>query len=198
MIASGYPSQDRTPGRIWRLLIAVVGILVPIGFIWSNSAAQLAAYLLVVSAAVLPSVFWIRRGAQGIPILPIVSLAYIPYFAWPILNNSDIALDYTTWEIMRAGLTVFFFLVTAAVSWLLVMPEVSTLRRRVARHATLFGRVFPARGREIRQWLRSPTSGIAGLWFLSPSHHASAIQKCGGRDRVRRPKFPSRTRGVAA
>jgi transcriptional regulator with XRE-family HTH domain len=80
-----------------------------------------------------------------------------------------------------------------SVGWLLVMPESSTLRRRVERHPSLFARVFPARGSEIRRWLRQPAGGIAGLWFLSPSGRSTVIRGRGGRNRVRVVKRPSGT-----
>lgn len=79
----------------------------------------------------------------------------------------------------------------ADVSRLLVMPELSTLRRRVAHHDALFERVLPARGTDVRRWLQSPNGGIGGLWFLSPSGGATAIRGRGGRERVRRPNPPS-------
>lgn len=83
------------------------------------------------------------------------------------------------------------------VGWLLVMPERSTLRRRVERHNSLFARAFPVRGSEIRSWLRQPVTAIAGLWFLSPSRGMTGIQRRGGRERVRTPRRPSPSRGLA-
>ena len=71
------------------------------------------------------------------------------------------------------------------VGWLLIMPETSTLRRRVERHATLFERVFPVRGAAVRTWLRRPSGPVAGLWFLSSSHRTAGIREAGGRERVR-------------
>lgn len=48
----------------------------------------------------------------------------------------------------------------------LLFPDLSTNRRVVERHkATLSG--YPARGRQIRDWLRNPAEPIAGIWFLS-------------------------------
>lgn len=84
-----------------------------------------------------------------------------------------------------------------AVGWLLVMPERSTLRRRVASRAALFDRAFPTRGGRIRRWLQTPAGAIAGLWFLSPSQGATGIRGGGGRERVRRPKRPSGSRSLA-
>jgi transcriptional regulator with XRE-family HTH domain len=85
-----------------------------------------------------------------------------------------------------------------AVSRLLVMPELSTLRRRVARHEHIFGRAFPGRGAEVRRWLRDPDGRLAGLWFLSPSRGATHVKRLGGRERVRRPSPPSASGQAAA
>ena len=86
---------------------------------------------------------------------------------------------------------------TLEVGQLLVLPDESTLRRRVERRASLFDRVLPIRGHAIRRWTREPLGGIAGLWFLSPSHRMTRIQKLGGRERVRKPALPSSTRPAA-
>jgi transcriptional regulator with XRE-family HTH domain len=84
--------------------------------------------------------------------------------------------------------------VGAAMSKVLVLPEASTLRRRVARHASLFDRVLPQRGVAVRRWMAQPDDGIAGLLFLSPSAGATLIRGGGGRERVRRPNLPSGSR----
>lgn len=81
-------------------------------------------------------------------------------------------------------------------SWLLVMPDRSTLRRRVDSRASLFDRVLPTQGRAVRGWVVHPTGGIAGLWFLSPSRGSSHIHNAGGRERIRRPSRPSGNRCV--
>jgi transcriptional regulator with XRE-family HTH domain len=83
---------------------------------------------------------------------------------------------------------------------LLVLPEASTARRRVARHATVFGRAYPLRGRAARAWLRGP-SGAPGtpapsptptptpgmLVFLSDMPGGTGSHRLGPRRRVRRP-----------
>ncbi len=120
MITPTYRPQDLPLSRTWRLLTLAVVLLTLLGFWRSNSAEQLAAYLFVLFASIVPGIFWIRMGARGIPVLSIVSLAYIPYFALPILRNVEITLTYTPWEIMRAALTVVLFLVTATVGWVLI------------------------------------------------------------------------------
>ena len=78
------------------------------------------------------------------------------------------------------------------VGWLLVMPENSTLRRKVAAHKVLFDKAFPMRGGAIRSWIKRPAGAIAGLWFLSGIAQGSGIRGGGGRTRVRKPKSPSR------
>ena len=109
--------EQFSPVGMMRVLAVAIGLLVLLGLVLANSVEQLLAYLIVLSAAVLPSVLWIRMGALGIPILPVVSLAYIPYFGWPALSGSEGTLDYTAWEILRSALTVALFLVTATVAW---------------------------------------------------------------------------------
>ena len=55
----------------------------------------------------------------------------------------------------------------ARVARLLVLPDASTARRRVADHASTFANAFPTRGAGVQAWLRSPTTALSGLIFLS-------------------------------
>ena len=75
-------------------------------------------------------------------------------------------------------------------SRLLVLPDLSTPRRRIDSQAAIFDHVFPLRGRAIRSWIAEPHGPIAGLWFLSPIRDSSRIQRTFGRSRVRRPNQP--------
>jgi hypothetical protein len=50
---------------------------------------------------------------------------------------------------------------------LLVLPDEDRLRRLVARHERTMTAVYPARGREVRAWLRAPDRQLRGIWFLS-------------------------------
>ena len=52
------------------------------------------------------------------------------------------------------------------VARLLVLPDTTTARRRVARHDALLGGAYPARGDAVRRWLRRPAGPLAGLLFL--------------------------------
>jgi transcriptional regulator with XRE-family HTH domain len=53
-----------------------------------------------------------------------------------------------------------------AVGKVLVLPDTSTARRQVQRHAAVLRRVLPARGDEVRAWLRDPVGDIGGILFL--------------------------------
>jgi len=98
------------------------------GFVWGSSGEQLLAYLIVVAAAVLPSALWIKMGALGIPIFPIIALVYIPYFARPALSDSDILLSYSELEIFQAALTIALFLFAATVPWRLIAGRTHSQR----------------------------------------------------------------------
>jgi len=54
-----------------------------------------------------------------------------------------------------------------SVGAVLAFPEDRTARRIAARHSATIGQAFPARGHEIREWLRRPAGPLRGLWFLS-------------------------------
>jgi transcriptional regulator with XRE-family HTH domain len=55
------------------------------------------------------------------------------------------------------------------VARLLVLPGLSTARRRVERHAAVLDTTYPARGSAVRAWLREPAGLIAGILFVQPS-----------------------------
>jgi transcriptional regulator with XRE-family HTH domain len=57
----------------------------------------------------------------------------------------------------------------ALVGRVLVLPEESTARRRVARHEAVLDQALPQRGRAFISWLRSPVRPLAAIWFASPT-----------------------------
>jgi transcriptional regulator with XRE-family HTH domain len=75
---------------------------------------------------------------------------------------------------------------TVATTGLLVLPETSTARRRVARHEAIFSRAYPVRGLVLRSWLRHPSALPGGLMFLSPTHGLRGSRLPRARKRVRR------------
>ncbi len=58
---------------------------------------------------------------------------------------------------------------------LLIVPGVSSARRIVAAHRNTMDQIYPARGREIRAWLRRPDRSIGGIWFLSDPRNTRAV-----------------------
>jgi hypothetical protein len=74
---------------------------------------------------------------------------------------------------------------------LLVLPDDSTPRRRIAKHRLTFLSRFPDSGASPRPWLKNPIGRFAAIWFLSPTGSTSGKQPTASRERVRRPKSPS-------
>jgi transcriptional regulator with XRE-family HTH domain len=50
---------------------------------------------------------------------------------------------------------------------LLILPDVSAIRRLISRHEATMRATYPARGREVKAWLRVPDRPLRGIWFLS-------------------------------
>ena len=67
---------------------------------------------------------------------------------------------------------------------LLIVPEDRTIRRVVERHAAVFSAAYPARSREVAEWIRSPRGALAGIWFVTAKREASARRASGGPTRV--------------
>lgn len=112
--ARSHPAAQFRASRI--LGMTTVGLLV-FGMVLAKSLEQLFAYLIVLSAAVFPSVLWVRMGALGIPVWPAVALAYIPYFAFPMVSVTENVLAYSSGEVLRSGVTVALFLFAATIAW---------------------------------------------------------------------------------
>jgi DNA-binding XRE family transcriptional regulator len=55
----------------------------------------------------------------------------------------------------------------ATVGRLLIVPDVRAVRRTIEQHARTMQSIYPARGREVRAWLRTPAGPLRGIWFLS-------------------------------
>jgi transcriptional regulator with XRE-family HTH domain len=71
------------------------------------------------------------------------------------------------------------------VARLLVLPATETARRRVRNESTILDAAFPARGEEVRKWLRNPAGDLAGILFVSDTNRGSGTRVGGGARRVR-------------
>jgi transcriptional regulator with XRE-family HTH domain len=64
-----------------------------------------------------------------------------------------------------------------AVGVVLVLPEMSTHRHVVERHAATFKAALPHRQVEVRHWLAEPLGDLRGLWFLPIAHQDDIGQR---------------------
>ena len=78
--------------------------------------------------------------------------------------------------------------VAASVARLLVLPDLSTPRRRVARHEAALGAAYPARRQWLRDWLGAPTGRMSGLLFVDA---AGGSQRPGSTARKRISRLTS-------
>jgi len=62
-------------------------------------------------------------------------------------------------------------------SRLLVLPDLSTPRRRVERHATVLTVAYPVRGSAVRSWLGTPLDAISGLLFIAARSTGTGISR---------------------
>ena len=74
-----------------------------------------------------------------------------------------------------------------SIAVVLVLPEGSHVRNRVARHAATFDSILPDRLPQLRQWLREPRGSLGAIWFLSLSDTVVAKLRPAHRIRRRRP-----------
>jgi hypothetical protein len=76
-----------------------------------------------------------------------------------------------------------------AVARLLILPDTTTSRRRVGRHASVIDGAYPLQGREVRHWLAEPSGRMAGLLFIAPANpSAYGTRPAIGRKRIREQK----------
>ncbi|MGZ6259156.1 MAG: hypothetical protein ACXWQ6_11885 [Candidatus Limnocylindrales bacterium] len=76
-------------------------------------------------------------------------------------------------------------------SRLLVLPETTTSRDRLAAHAAILDSSFPLRGVEVRRWLRRPEGRVAAIRLLRPANGSGITRRGGGAYRIRPPASSS-------
>jgi hypothetical protein len=87
------------------------------------------AYLCVALPTLVPFYLWLRGGALGMPILPVISGLYFVYYAIPMLRQQTIA--YGPDQVIEAGATVGAFLLAASIGYWAVLR-----RPRIQNHAS--------------------------------------------------------------
>jgi transcriptional regulator with XRE-family HTH domain len=74
-----------------------------------------------------------------------------------------------------------------AVGVVLVLPDGSSHRDTVARHASLIDSALPDRTVAVRRWLDNPCGDMRGVWFLRDTDRGGAAEKIPPRHRVAAP-----------
>jgi transcriptional regulator with XRE-family HTH domain len=74
---------------------------------------------------------------------------------------------------------------------LLVLPSLSTARRRVERHASVMDVAYPLRGMSLRRWMGTPTGAAAGVLFADLAGVPGGGRSSISRKRVRRRSSPA-------
>jgi len=83
----------------------------------------------------------------------------------------------------------------SGVGRLLVLPDLDSARRAVARNAALLDRMLPARGPAVRQWVRRPRGDLNGILFVADTNPVGASARRPGGQRIRRPHSAQPTLG---
>jgi transcriptional regulator with XRE-family HTH domain len=68
---------------------------------------------------------------------------------------------------------------------LVVLPDLDSRRRAVHRHAAVLDVTFPARGSEVRTWLRRPSGDLGGILFIADIRSATVGVRRRGAERMR-------------
>jgi transcriptional regulator with XRE-family HTH domain len=72
-----------------------------------------------------------------------------------------------------------------AIGRILVLPDTDRVRRLVAAHDDVLGTAFPARGSDVRRWLRRPLGNVSGILFVADISMSGTNGKTVGVHRVR-------------
>ena len=112
--------HDATRRALW------VGsaILLAIGLTAAESPSELATYLMVVVAALVPTVLWFRRGRVGVPVLPAVAAMHILYYAVPLVRGRADLDAYSSADRFLAAGTVSLYLLVATLAGHLMLRHV--------------------------------------------------------------------------
>src|SRR5256885_2314340 len=113
------PSKSQ---RSTRYLLAVASCLALGGSLLAPSTQAIIGYLLVLASVVLPTWLWLRRGAIGIPVLPVAAAMHFLYYGVPLIRGETAGLSYLPEEGLTAAVTVAIFLSLASLSWWVLSP----------------------------------------------------------------------------
>ena len=75
-----------------------------------------------------------------------------------------------------------------SVGRIVALPEGSTNRDAVERHAATFAATLPARTRDVLGWIKKPAGPLAGFWFLRDTNGGGGAEARRAGSRVRPPR----------
>jgi len=59
---------------------------------------------------------------------------------------------------------------------ILIVPSDNSIRRAIEAHEATMRSAYPARGREVRAWLRKPSGPLRGIWFVPDGPDTTTIR----------------------
>ena len=121
-------ARQRATLQLWWMVLIT---LVVYGFARAEATDIGLGFLLVCVAALWPARLWLGAGGDGVPILPVVALMSLPYYALPMLGDNYNRYLYPPGDLVRAGMTVALYLASATLTWRALVGR----RRRSVRRA---------------------------------------------------------------
>jgi transcriptional regulator with XRE-family HTH domain len=197
---------DRSRVATIRRVANALGARVSLDLLWRGGALdrlldERHAHLVERAAAVLAASGWQLRPEVSFAVLG--ERGSIDLLAWHEVNRAALLIEVkTVLTSLEESLRRFDVKVRLApeivldlLGWrpttigsLLILPEATTARRRVADHPTLFAARFPDSGRAVRGWLEKPLGSLSAIWYLPIVPTVGGKRSGGGPDRVRAPK----------
>lgn len=110
MIAPGAGAGKVEQLKTWRTFGLCTAALVLAGAVRASTLTSLVSYLLVVSAALLPTLLWLRGGGRGIPVLAVFAAMHLVTFAFPMVSGRVDLATYSDAELVRAAVSIALFL----------------------------------------------------------------------------------------
>jgi hypothetical protein len=118
----------------------------------------------IVFASLVPVYLWCANRIGGVPIFPIFSLTFTGTYAYPLLSNHPIVLQYSDDAGLVAGLVVMLFLLLATACWYAVMrgarPRAGVVRAMSPGHGDYLFLALICGAALL-------TLGVTGGWFES-------------------------------
>lgn len=111
MVADQTSFRVVNPRQLGFLFVTVTTVLL----LLSVFARDPIAYLCVTIPVLVPAFLWVKYGAFGIPVLPVVAVLYYLYYALPLLIGDTLRI-YKTSELVWATLSVGAFLMAASLA----------------------------------------------------------------------------------